>query len=195
MRSLLLATVALTIATPVTSAAQDAAANAATSDAAVHAAAAAAAPTKDPATAARQVEQALKHAEGVPSQGVAVSTHAETVLLTGAVRSEAEAARAKSVAEKAAEPLRVSSQLEVHADPRSTVRDEATAALVGKVEEALRRDLRTANLGVAVSVDEKQVIGLHGLVPNVASRTAAEDVAGRVMGVKQVRSHLVVPGE
>ena len=31
---------------------------------------------------ARQVEQALKQSEGVPKTGVAVSTHADTVILT-----------------------------------------------------------------------------------------------------------------
>jgi hypothetical protein len=32
-------------------------------------------------------------------------------------------------------------------------------------------------------------------VPSAENRRIAEDVAGRVNGVKRVRSHLVVPGE
>jgi osmotically-inducible protein OsmY len=188
MKALLLAALSITVTAQGVATAQEAAADAT-------AAAPAATTPKDPKTAAREVEQALKRSEGVPKQGLAVSTHADTVILTGEVKTDAEAARAQSVAEIIAEPLRVSSQIQVRPDERSTAGQGATVKLVSDVEAALKRDQRTANLGVSVSIDDKQVIGLHGLVPSRASRTAAEDVAGRVAGVKQVRSHLVVPGE
>jgi osmotically-inducible protein OsmY len=153
-----------------------------------------AADARDPAVVAKEVEQALRKADGVPAKDVVVSTHADTVVLTGEVGSEVTAARTLNVAEQAANGVRVSSQIDVRQDEARAAR-ERTLKMVGDVEAALKRDARTANLGVAVSIDERQVIGLHGLVPSKASRVAAEDVAGRVAGVKQVRSHLVVPGE
>lgn len=154
----------------------------------------AAMPQKDPRAAARDVEQALGKAEGVRAGDVQVSTHAETVVLTGEVGSDAAASRAQAVAEEAAGGLRVSSQIKVRPGEEQ-VMEARTARLVKNVEEALRRDPRTAELGVAVSIDDGQVIGLHGLVPDRTGRAAAEDVAGKVAGVTQVRSHLVIPGE
>lgn len=157
-------------------------------------AAAPAMPQKDPQAAARDVERALRTVEGVRAGEVLVSTHAETVVLTGEVGSGAAASRAQAVAEEAAGGLRVSSQIQVRPGEEQAM-EARTARLVKDVEEALRRDPRTAELGVAVSIDEGQVIGLHGLVPDRAGRAAAEDVAGKVTGVTQVRSHLVIPGE
>jgi osmotically-inducible protein OsmY len=152
------------------------------------------APPKDPLLAAEHVKGALREAAGLPAQGVIVSTHADTIILTGKVDSEAQGARALAIAETAAGGVRVSSQLEVPADaPRGA--EQQSVSLVQQVQKALRDDQRTANLGVSVSIDDSQVIGLHGLVPSAENRRVAEDVAGRVHGVKRVRSHLVVPGE
>lgn len=148
----------------------------------------------DPEVAAEQVTRALQASPGVPAAEVVVSTHADTVVLTGEVGSEVEAARAVSAAEKASGGLRVSSQIEVRPDERQAA-EEQSVQLVRSVEQALRQDSRTANLGVGVSIDDAHVIGLHGLVPSRETRTLAEDVAGRVAGAKRIRSHLVVPGE
>lgn len=144
----------------------------------------------DPLVAAEQVKSALRDAAGVP-RSIIVSTHASTVVLAGEVDSELDASRALAVAEQAAAGVRVSSQLEVRSGgevPQATSR-------VREVEQALRADPRTANLGISVSIDDAQVIGLHGLVASADNRRVAEEVAGRVPGVKRVRSHLVVPGE
>ena len=97
-----------------------------------------------------------------------------------------------STAGKAAGGVRVSSHLKVRPGGQPV---QQSVTLVREVEKALREDQRTANLGVVVSIDDGQVIGLHGLVPTRENRQAAEDVAARVTGVKRIRSNLLVPGE
>jgi osmotically-inducible protein OsmY len=69
------------------------------------------------------------------------------------------------------------------------------AQLVRSVEAALRNDTRTAQLGLQVRLDEQNLIGLHGSVPSIESRTAAIDVAAKVAGAARVRNHLVVRGK
>jgi hypothetical protein len=64
--------------------------------------------------------------------------------------------------------------------------------LVQSVEDALRKDIRTAKLGVAVKLDEERLIGLHGSVPSIESRTTVIEVAAKVAGAARVKSHLVV---
>lgn len=145
---------------------------------------------KDPLLAAEQVKAALRVAAGVP-RSVVVSTHAGTVVLTGQVDSQMDVSRAVAVAEQAAAGVRVSSQLEVR--PGGEV-PQVTSS-VREVEQALRADPRTANLGISVSIDDAQVIGLHGLVASAEARRVAEEIASEVPGVKRVHSRLVVPGE
>lgn len=151
---------------------------------------------KDPARAVADIQRALRDEKEVPAGRISVAVHADTVVLSGEVDSESQAARAMSLAQQHAGDVRVSSHVEVR--PKTTGASEAEAAasaLVREVESALKQDRRTASLGVAVSVDEQQVIGLHGLVPSRESRAAAEEVAAGVDGVRRVSSHLVVPGE
>ncbi|HWL62494.1 MAG TPA: BON domain-containing protein [Steroidobacteraceae bacterium] len=150
----------------------------------------AAAAPRDPQLAAEQVKSALRDAPGVP-QSVVVSTHADTVVLTGRVDNELQASRVMAVAGLAAAGVRVSSQLEVRPGGEAA----QVTSRVREVEKALREDPRTAGLGISVSIDESQVIGLHGLVASADKRRIAEQVAGSVPGVKRVTSHLVVPGE
>lgn len=145
---------------------------------------------RDPQLAAGEVETALRETDGVP-RSVVVSTHADTIVLTGQVDSELDASRAVVVAEETAAGVRISSQLEVRPGAGATLATRRVSA----VEQALRADPRTANLGISVSIDDGQVIGLHGLVASAENRRVAEEVASRVPGVPRVRSHLVVPGE
>ena len=144
----------------------------------------------DPEAAVMAVKRALSN-EKLSSE-ISVSSHATTVVLTGKVASEAEAARVQSVAQKAAGGLRVSSRLEV---PESSATDAVPAStqLVRDVEAALRNDPRTADLGVTVSIDEQQTIGLHGLVPSATASTTAQSVATKTRGVKKVSNHLQTP--
>lgn len=154
------------------------------------AAPAAAGRTPDVGEAAAKVQQALRES-GFPAQDIVVSTHAETVLLTGHADSKADAARAVSAAEAAAGGTRVANQIEVR-EPAS--RQGATARLPA-IEAALKQDSQTAELGILLSVDGNQVIGLHGLVPSAQSRAAAEQVARRAAETHRVRNYLVLPGE
>lgn len=147
----------------------------------------------DPAVAASNVTAALRGAQDIDTQDISVTTHAGTVMLTGHVRSEAEAQRALAVAEAAAQTARVSNHLEVR--PADQAVQQAAVRLVREVEQALQRDARTAQLGVAVSIDEEGVIGLHGLVSSAEGRATAQQVASRVDGVTRVRNHLVLPGD
>jgi osmotically-inducible protein OsmY len=149
---------------------------------------------RDPEVVAETVRKALRAEGGPEAAGIAVTTHAETIVLTGEVGSEAEVASAVSIAETAAGNWRVSQQLTLNPGRRQVIEREA-AQLVRNVELALRQDQRTADIGVAVSIDDRQVIGLHGLVPTRESRRAVEEVVARVKGVKQVTNRLVVPGE
>jgi osmotically-inducible protein OsmY len=69
------------------------------------------------------------------------------------------------------------------------------AELVRRVEAALRNDARTAKLGVEVRVEESNLIGLHGSVPSIDSRTAVMDLAAKVAGAARLKNHLVVSGK
>jgi osmotically-inducible protein OsmY len=149
---------------------------------------------RDPEAVAEAVKAALRADGGPEAAGVVVSTHAETIILTGEVGSDAEVANVVSIAEATAGTLRVAPQLTLNPGRRQ-VADQQAVLLVRSVEEALRQDQRTADLGVAVSIDERQVVGLHGLVPTREGRTAAGQVAARVKGVREVSNRLVVPGE
>jgi osmotically-inducible protein OsmY len=146
-------------------------------------------PLNDPATAVSAVKRALAN-ERLSSE-ISVSSHASTVVLTGKVASEAESARVQSVAQKAAGGLRVSARLEVPETTSTAV--PASAQLVRDVEAALRNDPRTADLGVTVSIDEQQTIGLHGLVPSSTASATAQSVASKTRGVKKVSNHLQTP--
>jgi len=68
---------------------------------------------KDPEAVAAAVTQALRGTKEIDSKNISVTTHAGTVVLSGSVATEPEAARALSVAEKAAPGVRVSSSLQV----------------------------------------------------------------------------------
>lgn len=148
------------------------------------------APEKDPAAAAAAVTRALRESREINASKISVATHASVVLLSGSVADEAAAARAKSIAEKAADGLEVSSSIEV-ATPSATKAGSVSAQVVSDVQAALRRDTRTSKLQVAVSIDEDQTIELSGLVPSAADRTAAQNVAAQVKGVKRVQNGLV----
>lgn len=143
------------------------------------------------AAAAEQVKRALRAAD-LASKDIIVSTHAETIILTGHVPSTVDAARALSTAETAAGGIRISSQIEVKPGQPPAV-EQRSADQVRDVEEALKQDSRTANLGIMVSVDERQMIGLHGLVPTRESSVAAESVAKQAVGAQRIRNYLVVP--
>lgn len=151
-------------------------------------------PRPDPDEAAGRVKQALQQAEGVRARDISVTVHGDTLVLTGLVDSQAQAGLAASTAQAAAQGSRISNQLEVR-PPEERIEEQKQAKLVRDIEAALRADPRTANLGVAVSMDEAGVIGLHGLVPSRDSRTQAERVATQAAGMRRVRNHLSVPGE
>jgi osmotically-inducible protein OsmY len=148
--------------------------------------------------AAAKVRQALRMEKDVPADAISVTTHADVVVLSGEVDSATAAARAQAAAEAASGGVRISQNIKVRAQaeqsPAVVAADQKDLILVRNVEQALQRDKRTADLGVQVSIDAGQVIGLHGLVPSSASRTAAESVARQVAGVSRVNNRLIVPG-
>lgn len=148
----------------------------------------------DPNALAAHVKQALRQAQGDKARDILVTVHADTLVLTGKVDDLAQASAATALAQAAADGARVSNQLEVRpADENLEQRREQQ--LVREVEAALRADPKTANLGVAASIDENGVIGLHGLVPSREDRDRAERVATQVAGARQLKNHLAVPGE
>jgi osmotically-inducible protein OsmY len=151
---------------------------------------------KNPAAAVQDIQMALRDAPDLHATAVSVAVHAETVVLSGDVASAEQAAQVLSLAQKHAGGVRISSHVEVRPEsPQVGTADVAASNMVREVEQALRNDRRTASLGVAVSIDDKQVVTLHGLVPSRESRAAAEEIAARVDGVQRVSSHLVVPGD
>lgn len=154
-----------------------------------------AAPLKQPDAAVADIQRALHHADDVPAEAISVTVHADTVVLSGEVESQLQAARILALAQQEAGGVRVSSHVEVRPTAAAGEVRESASAVIREVENALRQDRRTASLGVAVSIDDEQVVGLHGLVPSRESRAAAEEVAARVDGVKRVDNRLVVPGE
>jgi osmotically-inducible protein OsmY len=151
------------------------------------------APEKDPKLAAAAVTQALRSSREVDASRISVTTHASAVVISGSVADEAAAARARAIAEKAADGVRISANLEVD-PPSADAAGSASRALARDVEAALHRDARTSKLQVTVSSDVQQTIGLHGLVPSAADRTAAHAVAAQVKGVKKVQNSLVTSG-
>jgi osmotically-inducible protein OsmY len=144
------------------------------------------------AEAVENVKRALRETN-LPANSIIVSTHAETVVLTGHVDSKVDAARAVSAAEAALDGRHVESQIEVR--PQEQAAASGPNGPLRDVQEALKQDSRTANLGIMVSVDELQVIGLHGLVPSRENSVAAEAVAKRAAGNQRVRNYLRVPGQ
>lgn len=151
-------------------------------------------PPPDPELVAAQVTSALHKAQGVPGRQIIVSTHADTIVLNGEVASTIELQRAGKVAADAAQGLRISNNLVVvPLEGGGLLRERQR--LVRGVEDALKNDTRTANLGVAVSFSTERVIGLHGLVPSQESRSAAMEVAQKAAGDSPVDNRLVVPGD
>jgi osmotically-inducible protein OsmY len=75
-------------------------------------------------------------------------------------------------------------------EPLGPVSDNAQ--LARRIEAALLNDVRTAKLGITVSLDEQNLIGLHGSVPSVQTRTAALELATKVAGTARVKNHLVI---
>jgi osmotically-inducible protein OsmY len=78
------------------------------------------------------------------------------------------------------------------APPAQEVPLASNAQLVQSVHAALRKDAQTAGLGVEVKLDEAKLIGLHGTVPSIESRSAAIAVATKVAGATRIKSYLVV---
>lgn len=152
-------------------------------------------PAKDAATAMQDITAAMRADAQVQSDAISVAVHADTVVISGEVGDAAQAARALSIAREHAGGVRVTSHVEVREEAGTATLSPEDLALVHEVERALKQDRRTSSLGVAVSIDDDQVVSLHGLVPSRESRAAAEEVAARVNGVKSVSSRLVVPGE
>src|SRR5690349_6735521 len=93
----------------------------------------------DPREAAEKVQQALRESD-VPSKDIVVSTHAETVLLTGHADSKADAARAVSTAESAAGDVRVAGQIEVREAPAAV---HKSTTQLQDIEAALKQDNQT----------------------------------------------------
>lgn len=148
----------------------------------------------DPEVAMVAVKRALSDLREPSAKNVNVSTHASTLVLTGEASSDAEAARIVSAAEHAAGGVRVMSQLEVDASADAAA-PAASTQLVRDVESALRRDPRTADLDVSVSIDSQQTVSLHGLVPSRESRAAAQAVAQQTRGVVRIDNRLVTAGQ
>lgn len=151
-------------------------------------------PPPDPEQVAAEVTAALQQVEGVPWRQITVAFHASTIVLNGEVASPKESRLAEAAAADAAQGLRVSNNLAVVAPEAGALAQEQAQAVNG-VKEALLRDPRTANLGVAVSFSDERVIGLHGLVPSVESRRVAAEVARQAAGHLPVDNRLAVPGE
>jgi len=147
-------------------------------------------PDRDPETAAAAVTKALRESRELNASKISVATHASIVVLSGSVTDEAQAARANSIAERAADGVRVSSNIQVD-QPVATLAPSSSAQVVRDVETALRQDARTAKLQVTVGIDDQQTVQLGGLVPSAADRAAAEAVAARVKGVRRVENGLI----
>jgi len=140
-----------------------------------------------------RVNAALKASPAV-SDEVKVARHASSLVLSGEVDSEVARAEAEKVAGAAAEGVRVTSHVTVREDAGTAATATPPAVeTTRQIEQALRADPRTANLGVTVSMDEQRVIGLHGLVPTQSNRWEAELVARAAAGKLALRNHLQVP--
>jgi len=150
-------------------------------------------PQADPEIAAVAVKRAIAGMREASAKDVSVATHASTVVLTGTAGSDAEAARIVSTAEAAAGEVRVLSKIEIKPSTDAAA-PAASVQLVRDVESALKRDPRTANLDVSVSIDAQQTIALHGLVPSRESRAAAQAVAQQTRGVNRIDNRLVTSG-
>ena len=66
-------------------------------------------------------------------------------------------------------------------------------AIVDAVQSALRHDAATTDLAIEVTV-ERGIVRLRGTVPGLEDAEAAEEVAGRVEGVKDVVEELQIAG-
>jgi osmotically-inducible protein OsmY len=148
----------------------------------------------DPAVAAEAVKRALAELREPSAAKVNVATHASIVVLTGSASSDAEASRIVSAAERAAGGVRVMSQLDVKPST-DAAQPAASMQLVSDVEAALRRDPRTKDLEVTVSLDAQQTIVLQGLVPSRENRAAAQAVAQQTRGVNRIENRLLTASQ
>jgi osmotically-inducible protein OsmY len=151
----------------------------------------------DVEAAKAQVAGALKSVQGLPAQAITVAVHANSVVLTGEVDTEAQRAAAVAAAEKAAAGVRISNNVEVRpaADrsPQQQLVAQQATQLVRDVEAALKADPRTANLGITVSSAAPDKVVLQGLVPSSENRTVVQSVVSKVRGVAQVDNRLMIP--
>ena len=141
-----------------------------------------------------KVKAALANSREASANGIAVSSHASTLILTGKVGSDAEVAKIRMAAEAAAGNVRVSSQIEVDSG-RGAAATQKSTQMARDVEDALRKDGATANLQLFVTVDADQRILLSGLVPTEQARNAAQRVASRVAGAANVENRLTIPAK
>lgn len=74
-------------------------------------------------------------------------------------------------------------------DPSATGRDPGDEALADAVRRELEEDATTTDLAITVAV-RRGVVHLRGTVADLIDADNAEDVAGRVPGVREVREEL-----
>jgi osmotically-inducible protein OsmY len=106
------------------------------------------------------------------------------------VDTEAQRVAAMSAAEKAAGGVRITSNVQVRAlenrSPTEQLAIQQSTQLVREVEAALKADLRTSNLDIAVFSADPHIIVVQGLVPSRDIRTAVQSVVSKVRGVNRV---------
>jgi osmotically-inducible protein OsmY len=152
----------------------------------------------DPVAAAARVNKALQNDRSLPAGDITVSTHANTVLVSGEVDSEEQKSTVTHVAEKAAEGVRISNNVEVRPQQDRPVKDQLAAqqavVVVRDVNAALQADARTSALGITASSEDGRTVVLQGLVPNREDRRVVQSVAGKVKGVTRIDNRVTVPG-
>jgi osmotically-inducible protein OsmY len=151
----------------------------------------------DPVAVAAKVNKALQNDRSLPAGDITVSTHAATVLVSGEVDTEEQKSTVTHVAEKAAEGVHVSNNVEVRKLQDLPMKDQLAAqqsvAVVRDVNAALHADARTASLGITASSEDGRTVVLQGLVPTRADRSLVQSVAGKVKGVTRIDNRVAVP--
>jgi len=147
--------------------------------------------TIDDAVISTEVNTALVADSQTKAHNIDVEVFKGRVQLNGFVGSNQERQQAVALTRKIKGVTAVDNNLALQGEKRTTGETTDDAALTGKVKSALIADERTKAHEINVETQHAVVL-LAGFVGNSSSRSAAEDIAKAITGVKKVDNQIAI---
>lgn len=147
--------------------------------------------TMDDAAITASVKTKLIGDKDTKARQINVETSRGVVQLNGFVDSTAARNEAERVAASTDGVTKVHNNLEVRTADRSAGEVLDDAGITAKVDAALAADSRTSALRIDIETHEGEV-QLSGFAKSKSEKSAAEEVAGKVKGVRKVTNALDV---